>query len=77
MAVAEVLSHTKLINWYGFQLVSDTRKVFKSGRTLEVSWRLNQLKNLLRMIEEQRDAMVAALKKDLNKVTTHTLIHTY
>ncbi len=44
------------------------RKVFRSGRTKSIEWRRQQLYNILKLIDEQRDAMCDAMKKDLNKV---------
>jgi aldehyde dehydrogenase (NAD+) len=48
-------------------IVSTVRKSFASNVTLDVKWRKEQLKNLLRMISENEQELVDALKKDLNK----------
>ena len=44
-------------------LVSRQRAYFKAGTTRPVEWRIEQLKAIKAMIEENRDAMYAALWK--------------
>lgn len=48
-------------------LVADIRSVFDSERTLSRTWRVQQLKALLRMVEECKKEMCEALQKDLHK----------
>jgi len=50
------------------QVVQSTRAVFRSGRTLPTEWRIEQLKAMLRLLEEQDEALTAAMQQDLNKV---------
>ncbi|CAG9564140.1 unnamed protein product [Danaus chrysippus] len=56
-------------NGYYFcsQIVNKARDTFDSGVTKPIEWRRKQLKNLLRMYEENRNAMVDALVKDLRR----------
>lgn len=49
------------------EIVSSLRTSFNRGRTRNIEWRINQLKNLMRMMEENEDAFLAALKLDLGK----------
>ena len=51
------------------QLVQSTRTSFRSGRTLSAEWRIGQLNAMLRMLDEQSEALAAALRQDLNKVS--------
>ena len=48
-------------------LVSRQRDYFKAGKTRPVAWRVEQLKAIKTMIEENRDAMYAALWHDLRR----------
>ncbi|KAH9633230.1 hypothetical protein HF086_017785 [Spodoptera exigua] len=43
------------------------RDAYNRGVTRPVKWRLQQLKNLLRMYEENQNAMIEALRKDLRR----------
>ena len=40
---------------------------FSLGKTTQVSWRLEQLKNLLKMLDENDSLLCEALYKDLRK----------
>jgi len=44
-----------------------SRGSFESGKTAQISWRLEQLKNLLRMMDENESLLCEALYKDLRK----------
>ncbi len=48
-------------------IVAGARAAFTSGRTLPLSWRYSQLRALVRMVEENREAIIAALAADLQK----------
>jgi acyl-CoA reductase-like NAD-dependent aldehyde dehydrogenase len=48
-------------------LFQSQKDFFASGQTLSLSFRLNQLKNLKRMILENEDAISAAVEADLSK----------
>jgi aldehyde dehydrogenase (NAD+) len=50
------------------QIVQKVRSTFRSGRTKPIDFRERQLKQLLRMFEENTTAMVEALRRDMNKV---------
>jgi aldehyde dehydrogenase (NAD+) len=50
------------------QIVQKARSAFKSGRTKPIDFRKRQLKQLVRMFEENTAAMVEALQRDMNKV---------
>lgn len=47
--------------------VESLRRTFKTGRTRDVDWRRSQLRGLKRLIAEQQEEIVKALKADLNK----------
>ncbi|KOB70790.1 Aldehyde dehydrogenase isoform 2 [Operophtera brumata] len=49
------------------QVVDRARDAFNRGVTKPVEWRRKQLKSLLRMYEENHNAMVEALNKDLRR----------
>jgi len=48
--------------------VQGVRTLFRSGRTLPVEWRIQQLNAMLQLLDEQSDALMAAVRQDLNKV---------
>lgn len=48
-------------------LVSQTRKVFQTERTKSVVFRKKQLKNLIRFLQEEEQALCKALYRDLRK----------
>lgn len=48
-------------------IIDRQRAFFRSGTTLDVSWRIEQLKKLKKCVAENSDAMVEALKKDLGR----------
>lgn len=47
--------------------MKDLKKYFETGVTLDVSWRRTQLQALIRMVEENEDALARALHQDLGK----------
>jgi len=49
------------------EVVADVRKVFQSGRTKDVEWRKRQLRAIVKFLDEEKDNILAALKKDLHK----------
>ena len=51
-------------------MVAKLRKGFKSGKTCEKSYRIQQLKNLFRMLEEKEEEILEAVYKDLRKVSS-------
>ena len=49
------------------QLYARVIRTFTSGKTLSLAWRKWQLKQLWWMVEDNRNDLLAALKKDLNR----------
>ena len=47
--------------------VADLRGQFTAGRTRSLNWRVKQLRALKAMVDENSDAILAALKSDLGK----------
>jgi len=54
--------------------VEGCRRAFNQGKTKPLSWRKEQLNNLLRMMDEQADLFVSALDKDLRKPAQEAII---
>lgn len=48
-------------------IVNDLRDSFSTGYTKDYGWRVEQLKKIIQMTEEQQDKIIAALKADLGK----------
>jgi aldehyde dehydrogenase (NAD+) len=48
-------------------LVSDLREVYESGRTQDMEWRQSQLRGLVRLLEDEEEAIFDALHEDLGK----------
>ncbi|OVA07389.1 Aldehyde dehydrogenase NAD(P)-dependent [Macleaya cordata] len=48
-------------------LVKDLRKSFGSGKTKSYEWRVQQLKSIIKMIDENEEDIVEALRLDLSK----------
>lgn len=48
-------------------LVEELRKSFNSGRTKSYEWRMLQLNNIARMLDEKEKDIIEALYKDLSK----------
>lgn len=55
-------------------MVQRARDAFNRGVTRPIAWRKKQLKNLLRMYEENKSAMVEALHKDLRRSKMEALL---
>ena len=49
------------------QALATAREAFASGRTRDASWREKQLDGLVRLLEENDEALIAALHADLGK----------
>jgi aldehyde dehydrogenase (NAD+) len=49
------------------QLLADLRRVFATGRTRPLRWRLDQLRGIERLVEERESEMAAALAEDLGR----------
>jgi aldehyde dehydrogenase (NAD+) len=48
--------------------------VFDSGKTKAIEWRLQQLKQIEKMVVENADAMIEALAKDLGRPATESVL---
>ncbi|KAJ8969206.1 hypothetical protein NQ317_012669 [Molorchus minor] len=57
------------------ELVSRTRRVFRSNRTKPVAFRKDQLRGLLRFLEEREEELCEALHKDLRKPKLEAISH--
>ena len=49
------------------ELIADLRQVFATGRTRELSWRLEQLRGIERLCDEREPEIAAALAEDLGR----------
>lgn len=45
-----------------------TRDTFLSGKSRPLAWRINQLKQMQKLFEDNKDEFHAALKSDLRRV---------
>ena len=61
------MAHTKIESIAG--IVSAARATFASGRTRPLSWRYSQLTAVVKLLEENRARIVAAVAADLHKPT--------
>lgn len=59
------------------QAVKELKNTFRSGKTKEVRFRKKQLRQLLKMLAENKDEICAALRADLNKPPFETLLCEY
>ena len=48
-------------------LVNAARGTFQTGKTLSAKWRKSQLNGILKLVTENEDAIVDALKADLRR----------
>jgi aldehyde dehydrogenase (NAD+) len=48
-------------------LVGDLREVYESGRTRDLEWRQSQLRGLVRLLEDEEEAIFDVLREDLGK----------
>ena len=48
-------------------LASELRETFEAGRTRQLAWRLTQLRGIVRMIKDNEQELLDALKSDLGK----------
>eukprot|EP00741_Cyanophora_paradoxa_P015713 tig00020904_g15170.t1 len=54
------------------ETLAELRKVFRSGKTRPLAWRKAQLQALKKLMSENRDAICAAVKKDLGRAELST-----
>lgn len=59
------------------QIVKEVKATFPTGKTRDVKFRKEQLKKLLKLLEENKDAICDALRADLNKPPFETLLCEY
>ena len=57
------------------RVVAELRESYNSGKTRSYEWRVNQLKNLLKLIEENEEEMVDKIHSDLHKPEPETFTH--
>ncbi|MBP3195694.1 MAG: aldehyde dehydrogenase family protein [Butyrivibrio sp.] len=48
-------------------IVSKQRQFFRTGKTLDIEWRIKSLKTLRKMVVEKEDLFLSALQKDLGR----------
>jgi aldehyde dehydrogenase (NAD+) len=49
-------------------VVEDLRKIFNTGKTKPLEWRIEQLEQTIRMLTETGPKMVQAVAQDLHRV---------
>ena len=54
-------------------VLTEVRRVFASGRTRAPQWRVQQLRAIEQMCDEQESAIAAALASDLGRVRVRSL----
>jgi aldehyde dehydrogenase (NAD+) len=54
--------------------IAHLRTAFASGKTRSLQWRKAQLKGIIRLIDEQEDAIIAAIQADLRKSRVEAFI---
>ncbi len=55
-------------------LVSGIRSTFKTGRSRDIEWRVQQLKSFLRLLEENEQLFIDAVYRDLKKTKFEAII---
>ena len=56
------------------RIVEAARVTFNSGKTKSIAWRVSQLNALVAMVQENKDAMTAALQSDLHRPTFECVV---
>ena len=56
------------------KVVQKSRDAFLSRKTRSVDWRVNQLKNLLKLYDENEDRIIKALNADLRKPNSESIM---
>ncbi|CAH2089350.1 unnamed protein product [Euphydryas editha] len=56
------------------EIIQEAHNTFNSGKTKPLEWRKKQLQNLLRMYEENKNAMIDALAKDLRRCKMEAIL---
>lgn len=59
------------------QVIKTTREGFLTGRTKDVKFRKKQLRQLMKLVEDNKEQICEALKTDLNKPQFETMIGEY
>ncbi|KAG7024757.1 Aldehyde dehydrogenase family 3 member I1, chloroplastic, partial [Cucurbita argyrosperma subsp. argyrosperma] len=57
------------------RVVAELRESYNFGKTRSYEWRVNQLKNLLKLIEENEEEMVDKIHSDLHKPEPEAFAH--
>ncbi|CAO2834503.1 unnamed protein product [Amaranthus hypochondriacus] len=56
-------------------MVTELRGTFMSGKTRSYEWRISQLKGILKMMEDNENEIVDALRSDLNKPAFESVLY--
>ena len=56
-------------------MVAELRGTFTSGKTRSYEWRISQLKGILKMMEDNENEIVDALRSDLNKPAFESVLY--
>lgn len=56
-------------------MVAELRGTFMSGKTRSYEWRISQLKGILKMMEDNENEIVDALRSDLNKPAFESVLY--
>jgi aldehyde dehydrogenase (NAD+) len=56
-------------------VVKEMRLSFNSGKTRSYEWRISQVKAFLKMVVEQEDQIIEALRSDLAKPPLETVVY--
>lgn len=59
------------------QCIKDAKEAFQTGRTKDVKFRKEQIKKMMKMLDENKDILCDALKADLNKPPFETILCEY
>lgn len=59
------------------QIIKEVKETFQTGKTKDVKFRKEQLKKLLKLLEDNKDTICEALRADLNKPPFETLLCEY
>lgn len=62
--------------YYSMQIVQRTKNAFLSGKTRPLDWRIKQLKQFIKMLEDHRAEFNSALTEDLRRVCSNIILTT-
>lgn len=64
-----------VVGEFAGELVKTLRESFRSGKTRRYSWRADQLKGIIRMIEEKETEIVNSIEADISKPSLETFLY--